>query len=93
MSVIVPLMPTFALVLYNGIQLESLVTRNYLLEANYDQLQNAISMSILVSSLQDERYNLAFLTFSYTKGQTFSYSADIRSVSRNSYHIQIDLCS
>ena len=77
MSVIVPLMPTFALVLYNGVQLESLVTKNYILEDNYNQLQNAISMSILVSSLQDERYNLAFLTFSYTKGKQIKYSADV----------------
>ena len=34
MSVIVPLMPTFALVLYNGVQLESLVTRFYERELN-----------------------------------------------------------
>ena len=51
--------------------------RNYILEDNYNQLQNAISMSILVSSLQDERYNLAFLTFSYTKGKQIKFSADV----------------
>ena len=38
MSIIVPLLPTFALVLYNGIQLESLITRSNLLAESFEQV-------------------------------------------------------
>ena len=69
MSVVVPLLPTFALVLYNSIQLESLYHKSNMLDANYHQLQNAISISILVSNLQDERYNMGFRTLSNIKEQ------------------------
>ena len=38
MSIFVPLLPTFALVLYNGIQLESLITRSNLLAESFEQV-------------------------------------------------------
>ena len=38
MSIIVPLLPTVALVLYNGIQLESLITKNNLLAESFEQV-------------------------------------------------------
>ena len=38
MSIVVPLLPTFALVLYNGIQLESLITRSNLLQKSFEQV-------------------------------------------------------
>ena len=37
-----PLLPTFALVLYNGIQLESLITRSNLLAQSFEQVSKAI---------------------------------------------------
>ena len=43
MSIVVPLLPTFALVLYNGIQLESLITRSNLLQKSFEQV-NSISL-------------------------------------------------
>ena len=38
MSIIIPLLPTFALVLYNSIQLESLITRSNLLAESFEQV-------------------------------------------------------
>ena len=40
MSIVVPLLPTFALVLYNGIQLESLITRSNLLQKSFEQVNS-----------------------------------------------------
>ena len=39
MSIVVPLLPTFALVLYNGVQLESLITRSNLLQKSFEQVR------------------------------------------------------
>ena len=72
MSILVPLMPTIILCLYNGFQLEGLLKRSDILKENYKQLQNAIAMSVLVSALQDERFNMAFLTLSNKEGQIFN---------------------
>ncbi len=68
-SVIVPLLPTFALIIFNGIQMETLSTKNTIIDRNFKQLQNAISISVLVSKLQDERYNMGFRTLSNTKAE------------------------
>jgi len=74
MSIIVPLLPTFALVLYNGIQLESLITRSNLLAESFEQVQNAISLSVLASCLQNERYSLVFQSLSTSKGERLNQS-------------------
>jgi hypothetical protein len=41
---VVPLLPTFALVLYNGIQLESLITRSNLLQKSFEQVNSINSI-------------------------------------------------
>jgi len=74
MSIVVPLLPTFALVLYNGIQLESLITRSNLLQKSFEQVQNAISLSVLTSCLQNERYSLVFQSLSTSKGERLNQS-------------------
>ena len=38
MSILIPLLPTFALVIYNSIQLEALITRSNLLSESFDQV-------------------------------------------------------
>ena len=69
MSIVIPLIPTLVLVLYNGIQLEALITRSNLVATRFEQVQNAISLSVLASCLQDERYSLVFYSLSTTKGE------------------------
>ena len=59
MSIIVPLLPTFALVLYNGIQLESLITRSNLLAESFEQvsrIQNYYHFNV-------RNYNQSFMCF------------------------------
>ena len=69
MSIVIPLIPTVVLVLYNGIQLEALITRSNMVASRFSQVQNAISLSVLASCLQDERYSLVFYSLSTTKGE------------------------
>ena len=68
LSIVAPLLPTLALIVYNGFELESLYRRSMSLDREFAELQNSITISILVSKLQDERYNMAFRTLSNTKG-------------------------
>ena len=69
MSIVIPLIPTVVLVLYNGIQLEALITRSNMVASRFSQVQSAISLSVLASCLQDERYSLVFYSLSTTKGE------------------------
>ena len=69
LSIVIPLIPTLVLVLYNGIQLEALITRSNLVATRFSQVQNAISLSVLASCLQDERYSLVFYSLATSKGE------------------------
>ena len=69
MSIVIPLIPTVVLVLYNGIQLEALITRSNMVASRFSQVQSAISLSVLASCLQDERYRLVFYSLITTKGE------------------------
>ena len=69
LSIVIPLVPTLVLVLYNGIQLEALITRSNLVATRFSQVQNAISLSVLASCLQDERYSLVFYSLATSKGE------------------------
>ena len=40
LSILIPLMPTFGLVIYNGIQLEAMITRSNILKQSYEQVRN-----------------------------------------------------
>lgn len=68
-SIIIPLLPTFVLIIYNGLQLENLYSKSMSYESNFVKLQDAIKLSLLVSNLQDERYNMAFRTLSNNKAE------------------------
>ena len=69
MSIVIPLIPTVVLVLYNGIQLEALITRSNMVASRFSQDQKALSLSVLASCLQDERYSLVFYSLITTKGE------------------------
>ena len=59
-SIILPLLPTFALIIYNAVELNDMVRKSNTLDKNYVQQVSANSLSILASKLQDERYNAIF---------------------------------
>ena len=59
-SIILPLLPTFALIVYNAVELNDMVKKSQTLDKNYVQQVSANSLSILASKLQDERYNAIF---------------------------------
>ena len=59
-SIILPLIPTFALIVQNAIMLEDMVRKSTTLDQNYVQQVSANSLSVLASKLQDERYNAIF---------------------------------
>ena len=60
LSIIVPLIPTFFLIIYNAVQLEGIVARSNLLDSMFVKQIDANKLTILASKLQDERYNVIF---------------------------------
>ena len=60
LSIIVPLIPTFFLIIYNAVQLEGIVARSNLLDSMFIKQIDANKLTILASKLQDERYNVIF---------------------------------
>ena len=60
LAIIVPLLPTFFLIIYNAIQLEGIVARSNLLDAMFAKQIDANKLTLLASKLQDERYNVIF---------------------------------
>lgn len=60
LSIIVPLIPTFFLIIYNAFQLEGIMARSNLLDATFAKQIDANKLTILASKLQDERYNVIF---------------------------------
>ena len=59
-SVILPLLPTFALIVYNAYELNDMVRESQTLDKNFEEQVAANSLSVLASKLQDERYNAIF---------------------------------
>ena len=60
LAILVPLIPTIFLIVYNAVQLEGIVARSNLLDAMYAKQIDANKLTILASKLQDERYNVIF---------------------------------
>ena len=60
LAILVPLIPTFFLIIYNAIQLEGIVTRSNLLDTMFAKQIDATKLTLLASKLQDERYNVIF---------------------------------
>ena len=59
-SIILPLLPTFALIVHNAFELNDMVRASQTLDKNFAQQVSANSLSVLASKLQDERYNAIF---------------------------------
>ena len=59
-SIILPLLPTFALIVHNALELNDMVRASQTLDKNFAQQVSANSLSVLASKLQDERYNAIF---------------------------------
>ena len=55
LAILVPLIPTIFLIVYNAVQLEGIVARSNLLDAMYAKQIDANKLTILASKLQDER--------------------------------------
>ena len=60
LSIIVPLIPTFFLIIYNAFQIEGIMARSNLLDATFAKQVDANKLTFLASKLQDERYNVIF---------------------------------
>ena len=74
-SIILPLLPTIALIVYNAFELNEMVLKSQTLDMNYKQQLSANSISILASKLQDERYNAIFdiLMSKYVPSKALKY--------------------
>ena len=74
-SIILPLLPTIALIVYNAFELNEMVLKSQTLDMNCKQQLSANSISILASKLQDERYNAIFdiLMSKYVPSKALKY--------------------